>query len=131
MPEIQPSLNETVSQIKIFSLVISLERLLELLVEQSNLYGHQNGRNFTVIKNELKVFLGINFVMAINKLHMIPEYWRVNNMIRNDGIQNTMIRNCFSEILQNLHFADNRKQRKNRQGLQDETSDKLPKFQIF
>ena len=74
MPEIQPSLNETVSQIKIFSLVISLERLLELLVEQSNLYGHQNGRNFTVIKKELKVFLGINFVMAINKLHMIAEY---------------------------------------------------------
>ena len=86
-----------------------LEELLELIVEQSNLYAHQNGRNFTVTKEELKAFLGINFVMAINKLPTIAEYWRVDNLIGNDGIQNTMIRNRFCEILQNLHFADNRK----------------------
>ena len=79
-----------------------------MIVEQSNLYAHQNGRNFTVTKEELKAFLGINFVMAINKLPTIAEYWRVDNLIGNDGIQNTMFRNrC--EILQNLHFADNRK----------------------
>ena len=86
----------------------SLGELLRLIVEQSNLYVHQNGRKFTVTKEELKAFLGINFVMAINKLPTIAEYWRVDNLIGNDGIQNTMFRNrC--EILQNLHFADNRK----------------------
>ena len=47
--------------------------------------------------------------MAINKLPTIAEYWGVDNLIGNDGIQNTMIRNHFCEILQNLHFADNRK----------------------
>ena len=47
--------------------------------------------------------------MVINKLPTIAEYWRVDNLIGNDGIQNTMIRNRFCEILQNLHFADNRK----------------------
>ena len=109
MPEIQPNLNETVSPIGIFSLVTGLEELLELIVEQSNLYAHQNGRNFSVTKVEVKVFLGINFVMAINKLYTIAECWRVGNLIDNDGIQNTMIRNRFCEILQNLHFADNRK----------------------
>ena len=57
----------------------------------------------------MKAFLGINFVMAINKLPTIAEYWRVDNLIGNDGIQNTMIRNRFCEILQNLHFADSRK----------------------
>ena len=67
--------------------------------------------------------------MAITKLITIAEYWRVNNLIGNDGIQNTMIRNHFCEILQN--FADNRKGDKNRQGFHDETSDRLPKFQIF
>ena len=61
MPEIQPNLNETGSPIEIFSLVSGLEELLELIVEQSNLYAHQNGRNFTVTKEELKAFLGINF----------------------------------------------------------------------
>ena len=84
-----------------------LEELLELIVEQLNLYAHQNGRNFTVTKEELKEFLGINPVMQINKLPTIAEYWTVNNLIGNSGFQNTMIRNRFCEILQN--FADNRK----------------------
>ena len=86
-----------------------LKELLELIVEQPNLYAHQNGRNFTVTEEELKAFLGINFAIAINKLPTIAEYWRADNLIDNDGIQNTMIRNRFCEILQNLHFADNRK----------------------
>ena len=91
LPEIQPNLNETVSPIEIFYLVTGLQELLELIVEQSNLYAHQNGKNFTVIKEELKAFLGINFFMAINKLLRIAEYWRVDNLISNDSIQNTMI----------------------------------------
>ena len=102
MPEIQPNLNETLSPTEILSLVTELEELLELIVEQLNLYAHQNGRNFTVTKKELKAFLGINLVMAINKLSTIAEYWRVDNLIGNDSIQNTMIREHFCEILQNL-----------------------------
>ena len=70
--------------------------------------------------------------MAINKLPTIAEYWKVDNLIGNDGIQNTMIQNRFCEILQNPHFADNRKDnKKNRHGFQDETSDKPLKFEIF
>ena len=108
MPEIQPNLNETLSPTEILYLVTELEELLELIAEQSNLYAHQNGRNFTVTKEELKAFLGINFVMAINQLPTIAESWKVDNMIGNNGIQNTMIQNRFCKILQNLHFADNR-----------------------
>ena len=70
---------------------------------------YQNGRNFAVPKKKLKAFLGINPIMAINELPTVAEYWRVDNLIGNDSIQNTMIRNRFCEILQNLHFADNRK----------------------
>ena len=50
--------------------------------------------------------------MTINKLPMIIEYWRVVNLISIDGIQNTMIQNRFFEIIQNLHFAVNRKDNK-------------------
>ena len=50
--------------------------------------------------------------MGINKLPTIAEYWRINNLVGIDGIQNKMIRNCFCEILQNLHFGDNRKNNK-------------------
>ena len=38
---------------EIVSLVTGLEELLELVVEQSNLYAHQNGRNLTDAKEEL------------------------------------------------------------------------------
>ena len=33
--------------------------------------------------------------MAINKLPTTVEYWRVNNLIGNNVIQNTMIRTAF------------------------------------
>ena len=108
----QEDLNETVSLTEIFSLATSLKELLELIDEQSNLYTHQNGRNITATKGEQKAFLGINFVIAISKLPTIFEYWKIDNLIGNDGIQNTMIQNCFCEILQILHFADNRKEDK-------------------
>ena len=75
--EIQPNVNETVSPIEIFSLVTGLEELLESIVKKSNLYSHQNGRNITVTKEELKAFLAINFAVAINQLPTIAEYWRV------------------------------------------------------
>ena len=85
-----------------------LEELPELTVEQSNLYTHQNRRNFTVTKEELKVFPGINFVVTINMLSTIAEYWRVNNLVGNDSVQTI-----------------------NRQGFQDETSDRPHEFEIF
>ena len=46
--------------------------------------------------------------MAINKLPTIAENWR-GQSDDNDDIQNTTIQNRFCEILQNLHFAENRK----------------------
>ena len=94
---------------EIFSLMTGLEELLELIVEQSSLYAYQNGRNFTVTKEKMKAFLGLNFDMTISKLPTIAEYWRVDNLIGNGGIQHTVIRNSFCEILQNLHFADEKK----------------------
>ena len=112
MPEIQPNLNETVFPIEIFSFFTGLEELLEMIVEKSNLYAHQNGRNFTATKEELKAFSGINFDMAINQIATIVVYWKVDQFIGNGGIQNTMFRNHFFKIFQNLHFPENRKDNK-------------------
>ena len=104
---LQVELKEIVSPLEIFEWVTGLEELIDLIVVQTNLYAQQKGRNFTVDNNELKAFLGINYIMAINKLQAIAEYWRVDNLIGNIVIQNTMIWNCFCEILDNRHFADN------------------------
>ena len=68
----------------IFELVTGLEELINLNFVQTNLYAQQKGRNFIVGNNELKAFLGINYIMAINKLSTIVEYWRVDNLIGNN-----------------------------------------------
>ena len=93
------------SPIEIFQLVTGLEKLIDLIVVQTN--AQQKVRNLTVDNNELKAFLGINYIMAINKLPKIAEYWRVDNVTGYNVIQNTIIGNRFCEIFQNLHFADN------------------------
>ena len=95
VPEIKPNLNETISPIEIFFLMTSLKELLELIDEQSNLYVHQNGRNFTVTREELKAFLGINIFMALNKLPTIAECWRVDNLIGNDGFRTERFETVF------------------------------------
>ena len=87
------------SPIKIFELVTGLKELIELIVVETDLYAQQKGRNFTVDNNELKAFLRINYIMAINKSLTMAEYWRVDNLIGNDVIQNTMTRNCLCKIL--------------------------------
>ena len=68
----------------IFELVTGLEELIDLNFVQTNLYAQQKGRNFIVDNNELKTFLEINYIMAINKLSTIVEYWRVDNLIGNN-----------------------------------------------
>ena len=59
------------SPIEIFQLVTGLEKLIDLIVVQTN--AQQKVRNLTVDNNELKAFLGINYIMAINKLPAIAE----------------------------------------------------------
>ena len=112
VPEIQPNLNETVSPIEIFYLVTSLEELLELIVQKIKLLCSSEWKKRHSYQRRTEMISSINFIMAFNKLPTIAEYWRVDNLIGNDGIQNTMIRNRFCEILQNLHFAYNRKDNK-------------------
>ena len=102
VPEIQAELNEIASPMEIFELVTGLEELIDLIVVQTNVCAQQKGRNFTFDNNELKAFLGIKYIMAINKLPAIAEYWRVDNLTGNNVIENTMIRNRFCEIFQNL-----------------------------
>ena len=48
-------------------------------------------KNFTAAKEELNAFFGINFVVVISKLPTTAEYWRIDNLIGNDSIQNTVI----------------------------------------
>ena len=89
--------------------VVNLDVLIELLVTQSNLNSQQNERHFITNPEEMKAFVGINYVMTVNQLPNIPMYWDCDHFIGISGIQNIFTRGKYQEILQNVHFADNSK----------------------
>ena len=72
-----------------FDLVTGLIEQIEFV--RINLYTQQKGKKFTIDNDEVKAFLDINYIMAINKLPTITENWKVDNLIGNNIIQNTMI----------------------------------------
>ena len=89
---------------------MNLDVLIELLVTQNNLYSLVSGHRFKTNPDEMKAFLGTNYVMAVNQLPIISMYWDCDYFVSNNGIQNIFTRGRYQEILQNLHFADNSKQ---------------------
>ena len=52
----------------VFFAVTNLDGLYKFLVDESNLYAQQIGKEFHTIKQEMRVFLGINYRMPINKV---------------------------------------------------------------
>ena len=106
-PEVKHEFPENHTPFIIFEKFVNLDILVELLVNETNIYAQQYGCNFYTTSDEMKAFLGINFVMAIIKLPSISHYWDWNNTIGNTGIQNAFSRSRFQNILQNIHFASN------------------------
>jgi len=91
--------------IDVYEAVLSFDVLTELIVLQSNLYAQQSGRNFITTNEEIKAFIGVNYMMALNHLPKLSMYWDTDAFIGNTGIQNVFTRDRFKEILQNLHFG--------------------------
>ena len=53
----------------------NLDGIVKLLVDKSNLQAQQSGREFHTNKQEMRAFLGINYIMFINKLPSIKNYF--------------------------------------------------------
>ena len=94
--------------------VMQLDKLITLIITETNRYAQQNGRNFVTNEAEMKAFLRMNYVMGVNKLPTIHHYWENDDYVGNEGIRNDMTRERFKEILQNIHFANNSKSNKDR-----------------
>ena len=89
--------------------VNNLDVLIKLLVQQSNLFLQQNGRNFLTNTKEIKAFIGVNYIMSVNQFLIIPMYWDCNHIIGNVGIQNIFTRTRYQQIFQNFHYTNNTK----------------------
>ena len=109
---ISHQLDESASAFDIFEQVINLDILLELLVQQSNFYSQQNERNFLINPVEMKAFIGVNYIMAVNQMLSIPMYCDGDHFVGNVGIQIIFTKTRYQEVLQNFYFADNTKQDK-------------------
>lgn len=60
----------------IFREVTQMDQLVSnIIIKESVKYAQQNGRPFTVSLDEMKAFLGMNFVMSYDVLPTLRNYW--------------------------------------------------------
>ena len=72
-------LNENHTPFDVFVMVTNRD-LVKLIVDQTNLYAQQNGREFCTNEKEMLAFLGINYIMSINQLPTIQSYWECGQL---------------------------------------------------
>lgn len=77
------------------------------IVDQSNIYSNQCGKNLNLNIAELKAFLGILIIMDFNKLPSIRLYWSADENCYNPRIANIMTQKRFLNILRYLHLNNN------------------------
>ena len=77
--------DESPSAFDIYEEVINLDILIEILVQQSNLYSQQNWRKFCT--NGWKIsHCWSNYIMSVKQLPNIPMFWDCNHFVGNVGI---------------------------------------------
>ena len=105
--EVLVNLDHGSTPFDIFQMVTGMDKLLEINLMETNRYATQKGRNVEAMEDEIKAFLGINFIMGMNQLSSLEDYWSTDKCIGNEKIQNVKTRTRFQSILQNLHFSNN------------------------
>ena len=84
------------------------ETLLDLIVEQSNIY--RQSKNIiapAVTKAEIKFFFSILIISGYVPLPSKAYFWNSGNDLRNNAVYMAMRRNRFDHIMRILHFKDN------------------------
>ena len=97
--EVLVNLDHASTPFDIFQTVAGMNELLEVIVMETNRYTTQKVRNFETTEDEMKAFLGINFIMGISKLPSLEDYWSTDKCIGNEKIQNVKTRTRFQSIL--------------------------------
>ena len=84
---------------------VNIDVLVELLVQQSNLYLWQNESNLLASAEKIPAFIGVSYTIAVNQLQIIPMYWDCDHIVGSVGIE---LRTRCQEVLQKSQFADNK-----------------------
>ena len=56
-------------------MVTGMNQLLEIIVSERHRYATQKGCKIETMEDEMKEFLGINFIIGINKIPSLEDYW--------------------------------------------------------
>lgn len=87
--------------------------LLDLIVEQTNLYANQmKSKQRPVTKNELITFIEINILIGVKKLPYYWDFWSTNSQLHDSYISSLMTVNRFGFLLNHIHINDNQKEPK-------------------
>ena len=92
--------------LKVFEKLLNFDKFLQYLKLESDRYATQNGRTFKVSLDELRAFIGINFVMGYHKLATLRSYWETSSSLSVSFVANVMTRERFKEMLSNLYFSN-------------------------
>lgn len=85
--------------------------MIELMVEQTNLYSMQKGQQINCTFQDILKFLKIELIMGFAKLPAYTDYW--NTLWGYSPINTVMPVKRYQKLRGNLHFADNGKDLRN------------------
>ena len=95
--------------LKVFEKLINLDEFLHHLKLESERYAAQNGKTFEVSMDELRAFIGVNFLMRYHKLPYLRSYCETGSpSLSVNFVANVMTKERFKEILRNLYFSSNK-----------------------
>ena len=83
------------------------DKVLHLIVDETNRYASQKNRNLTVDKHEIKCFIGILFLSGYLAPARRRLHWEMASDTHHDLVTNAMRRDKFEAICTNFHLADN------------------------
>ncbi|CAI6353081.1 unnamed protein product [Macrosiphum euphorbiae] len=86
--------------------MVFIESILKDLVYQTNLYGTQKNKALRIQREDMLVFLGINFLMGYNRLPSYKDYWSTSDDLGVKLVSNAMSRDMLEKILIHLHCND-------------------------
>ena len=101
-----------------YSELFLTDDVFDMVISQTNLFAAQTmgaprrsrSRIYSwrdVDGPELRVFLGLLFLMGVNQRPQVAMYWQRDNLVDASVFRKAMSRNCWQLILACLHFADN------------------------
>ena len=104
--ECDPKESHSESPVECFKKVFTME-LVDHIVEQTNLYSRQHGRNVEASREELLGIIGIMILSGYRHVHDKGMLWSSDEDVSVQWVKDLMPRNRFIAILRDIHLADN------------------------